>query len=226
MQIAFCFLLYSLFPGFQPYAPDIDLTNVRDRVVGILFGLIVMTYVFQHMAGAGNRPVTGHFAASPSAAWQVAGRSRSGNPVNEARPKAEALIAEISRELEKARHQAEVMSLEFNEPQSRESISSGDLETMLSHAKHILTLATSLTSDSAWQEWQQMPPEAQAAESGLRNAVAKRLERAAAHEIASEADANLSLAFDRWNETIQRLSLGGGRVASIGQIAGEIRRVR
>src|SRR4029077_7457216 len=37
LQMAFAFF-YSIFQG---YAPDTDLDNVRDRVVGILFGLIV-----------------------------------------------------------------------------------------------------------------------------------------------------------------------------------------
>ena len=45
MQIAFAFF-YSVFQG---YAPDIDLDNVRNRVIGILFGLIVTGLVFQYI---------------------------------------------------------------------------------------------------------------------------------------------------------------------------------
>ena len=45
LQIAFAFF-YSVFQG---YAPDTDLDNVRDRVVGILFGLIVTGLVFQYI---------------------------------------------------------------------------------------------------------------------------------------------------------------------------------
>ena len=45
LQIAFAFF-YSLFQG---YAPDTDLDNVRDRVVGILFGLIVTGLVFKYI---------------------------------------------------------------------------------------------------------------------------------------------------------------------------------
>jgi uncharacterized membrane protein YccC len=45
LQIAFAFF-YSVFQGF---APDTDLDNVRDRVVGILFGLIVAGLVFQYI---------------------------------------------------------------------------------------------------------------------------------------------------------------------------------
>lgn len=45
LQIAFAFFL-SLFQGF---APDTDLDKVRDRVVGILFGLIVIGLVFHYI---------------------------------------------------------------------------------------------------------------------------------------------------------------------------------
>ena len=45
LQIAFAFF-YSVFQGF---APDTDLDNVRDRVVGILFGLVVTAVVFNYI---------------------------------------------------------------------------------------------------------------------------------------------------------------------------------
>ncbi|HEY2713014.1 MAG TPA: FUSC family protein [Chthoniobacterales bacterium] len=45
LQIAFAFF-YSIFQG---YAPDTDLDNVRNRVVGILFGLIVTAFVFKYI---------------------------------------------------------------------------------------------------------------------------------------------------------------------------------
>ncbi len=45
LQIAFAFF-YSVFQG---YAPDTDLDNVRDRVVGILFGLLVTAFVFNYI---------------------------------------------------------------------------------------------------------------------------------------------------------------------------------
>ena len=45
LQIAFAFF-YSVFQG---YAPDTDLDNVRNRVVGILFGLVVTGLVFQYI---------------------------------------------------------------------------------------------------------------------------------------------------------------------------------
>ena len=48
LQMAFAFY-YSLFPGFERYAPDTDLGNVRNRFVGILLGLIVTAVVFHYV---------------------------------------------------------------------------------------------------------------------------------------------------------------------------------
>jgi hypothetical protein len=45
LQMAFAFF-YSVFQG---YAPDTDLDNVRNRVVGILFGLIVTGLIFKYI---------------------------------------------------------------------------------------------------------------------------------------------------------------------------------
>ena len=45
LQIAFAFFLSV----FQGYAPDTDLDNVRDRVVGILLGLVVTAFVFHYI---------------------------------------------------------------------------------------------------------------------------------------------------------------------------------
>src|SRR3954451_15498069 len=45
LQMAFAFF-YSVFQG---YAPDTDLDNVRNRMVGILFGLVVTGFIFRYI---------------------------------------------------------------------------------------------------------------------------------------------------------------------------------
>jgi uncharacterized membrane protein YccC len=45
LQIAFAFFISV----FQGYAPDTDLDNVRDRVIGILLGLLVTAFVFNYI---------------------------------------------------------------------------------------------------------------------------------------------------------------------------------
>jgi multidrug resistance protein MdtO len=44
-QIAFAFFLSM----FQGYAPDTDLDKIRDRMVGILIGIVVTTVVFHYI---------------------------------------------------------------------------------------------------------------------------------------------------------------------------------
>src|SRR5438105_886278 len=169
LQMAFAFF-YSVFQG---YAPDTDLDNVRNRVVGILFGLIVTGLVFQYIWP--ERTIDRLRGALRQVLLQLAKLLVIPSPqtaVKEAKPKAQALVAEISRELEQAQRQAELTGFEIGEPQAGDRVSLGNLEAALSRAEHMLNLATSLTTDSAWTEWQQLPPDAQHAESELRDAVA------------------------------------------------------
>src|SRR5213596_411213 len=219
LQIAFAFF-YSVFQG---YAPDTDLDNVRNRVVGILFGLIVTGLVFQYIWP--ERTIDRLRGALRQVLLQLAKLLVIPSPqtaVKEAKPKAQALVAEISRELEQAQRQAELTGFEIGEPQAGDRVSLGNLEATLSRAEQMLDLATSLTTDSAWTEWQQLPPDAQHAESELRNAIAKRVEHAAASDEREEAGANLSTAFARWTETMQALQVKNSRVALVSQIVTEV----
>jgi uncharacterized membrane protein YccC len=219
LQIAFAFF-YSVFQG---YAPDTDLDNVRNRVIGILFGLIVTGLVFKYIWP--ERTIDRLRAALRRVLLQLAKLLVIPSPqtaVKEAKPKAQALVAEISRELEQAQRQAELTGFEIGEPQAGGHVSLGNLEATLSGAEHMLNLATSLTTDSAWTEWQQLSPDTQHAESELRNAVAKRVERAAAGDEREDADANLSTAFTRWTQTTQALQIKNSRVALVSQIVTEV----
>src|SRR3954466_14919527 len=200
LQIAFAFF-YSVFQG---YAPDTDLDNVRNRVIGILFGLIVTGLVFQYIWP--ERTIDRLRGTSRQVLLQLAKLLVIPSPqtaVQETKPKAQALVAEISRELEQAQRQAELTGFEIGEAQAGDRVSLGNLEATLSRAEHMLKLATSLTTDSAWTEWQQLPPDAQHAESELRNAVATRVEHVATSDTLEAAGANLSTAFARWTETMR-----------------------
>jgi hypothetical protein len=219
LQIAFAFF-YSVFQG---YAPDTDLDNVRNRVVGILFGLIVTGLVFNYIWP--ERTINRLRGALRQILLQLAKLLVIPSPhtaVKEAKPKAQALVAEISRELEQAQRQTELTGFETGEPRVGDRVSLGNLEATLSRAEHMLGLATSLGTDSAWAEWQQLPPDAQHAESELRNAIAKRVERAAASDELEDAGANLSTAFARWTEIAQALQPKNSRVGLVSQIVTEV----
>jgi uncharacterized membrane protein YccC len=219
LQIAFAFF-YSVFQG---YAPDTDLDNVRDRVVGILFGLIVTGVVFAYIWP--ERTIDRLRDALRAALRQLARLleiPRAQTSIEAAKVEAHSLTAETGKSFELARRYADLTQFEFEESPDRERTSLGNLESMLSRAEHVFAPATSLTSDSAWDEWQQLPPAARIAESELRNAAAKRIEDATTNDPAKHLDdANLSIALTRWNETVVRPA-PDSRTALVSQIAAEV----
>jgi uncharacterized membrane protein YccC len=219
LQIAFAFF-YSVFQG---YAPDTDLDNVRNRVVGILFGLIVTGLVFRYIWP--ERTIDRLRAALRAALQQLARLVEIPRPetsMETAKAEAHGLIAESSKSFEQARRYADLTVFEFEESPDRDRTSLGDLESTLSRAEEVFVAATSLANDQAWNEWQQLPAAAKTAESELRSVAAKRIERAAASDEREDAGANLSTAFARWTETMQALQVKNSRVALVSQIVTEV----
>jgi Fusaric acid resistance protein family len=219
LQIAFAFF-YSVFQG---YAPDTDLDNVRDRVVGILFGLIVTGLVFRYIWP--EHTIDRLRDALRQALRQLARLLEIPRPdtsVEKAKTEAHALIPETSRTFEQARRYAELTTFELEESPNRDRTSLGNLEETLSRAEDVCDVANSLVSDEALASWQQLPTAAQIAESDLRDAAAKRIERAAASDEREDAGANLSTAFARWTETMEALQMKNSRVALVFQIVTEV----
>jgi uncharacterized membrane protein YccC len=160
LQIAFAFF-YSLFQSFQDYRPDIDLDNVRNRVVGILLGLFVTAVVFQYIwperAIDRLRDILRQALQQLARFLVIPGPT---TPVKEAKPNADELIAEISRELEQAQRQAELTGFEFEESSATDQISTSRLENVLVRAEEIFASAKSLVNDiernESWEKREQI----------------------------------------------------------------------
>ena len=219
LQIAFAFF-YSVFQG---YAPDTDLDNVRNRVVGILFGLIVTGLVFRYIWP--ERTIDRLRAALRRRFDNLRGCSKFPGleiSIEAAKSEAHALIGETSKSFDQARRYVELTQFEFEESPDRDRTSLGDLESTLSRAEEVFVAASSLASEQAWNEWQQLPPAARIAESELRNAAAKRIEDATTSGTEKDIDiANLSIALTRWNETVVRPA-PESRTALVSEIAAEV----
>jgi hypothetical protein len=99
------------------------------------------------------------------------------------------------------------------------------METVLERAEDIFVPATSLASDRAWDEWRELPLAAQMAESELRNAAAKRNERAATLVTSKNGDGAFPVAFNKWNEAIAQLPQTNGRTGLVSQIAAEVQQL-
>src|SRR5438105_2888323 len=219
LQLAFAFF-YSVFQG---YAPDTDLDNVRNRVVGILLGLIVTGLVFQYIWP--ERTIDRLRAALRAALQQLARLVEIPGPqtsIAAAKSEAHALIGATSKSFDHTRRYVELTQFEFEESPDRDRTSLGDLESTLSRAEEVFVAASSLVGDEALATWQQLPADAQAAESKLRNVVAKRVD----HDRPEESDANLSTAFARWTEITQALQLKNSRVALVSQIITEVQQLK
>src|SRR6266550_1656284 len=219
LQIAFAFF-YSVFQG---YAPDTDLDNVRNRVIGILFGLVVTGLVFRYIWP--ERIIDRLRAALQQALRQLAQLleiPRSDVSIEKGKAEADTLIAETSKSFEQARRYADLTVSEFEESPAGGRRAVESTEGTLSRAERVFVTATSLFSNHALDEWQQLPQTARIAESELRNAVAKRIERVAASDELKDAGGNFSTAFARWTETMQALQVKNSRVTLVTQIVTEV----
>ena len=148
LQIAFAFF-YSVFQG---YAPDTDLDNVRNRVVGILFGLIVTGLVFAYIWP--ERTIDRFRDALRAALRQLAKLLEIPRPdvsIEKAEAEADALTAETSRSFDQARRYTELTAFEFEESGAADQLPKTKLESILARAEEVFASAKSLVRGDAQQ---------------------------------------------------------------------------
>ncbi|HET6889175.1 MAG TPA: FUSC family protein, partial [Candidatus Udaeobacter sp.] len=141
LQIAFAFF-YSVFQG---YAPDTDLDNVRNRVVGILFGLIVTGLVFAYIWP--EHTIDRFRDALRAALRQLAKLLELPRPdasIEKTEAKADALIAETSKSFEQARRYANLTVFESEELRAADRLTNTKLENILARGEEIFASAKSL----------------------------------------------------------------------------------
>src|SRR6266436_2744988 len=141
LQIAFAFF-YSVFQG---YAPDTDLDNVRNRVVGILFGLVVTGLVFRYIWP--ERTIDRLRAALRQALRQLAQLLEIPRPessIEAAKAEAHALIGETAKSFDQARRYVELTQFESEESSATDQVSTCKLENILVRVEEIFASAKSL----------------------------------------------------------------------------------
>ena len=149
LQIAFAFF-YSVFQG---YAPDTDLDNVRNRVVGILFGLIVTGLVFAYIWP--ERTIDRFRDALRAALRQLATLLEIPRPdvsIGKKEAKADALISETSKSFEQARRYAALTVFESEELRAADRLTNTKLESILARAEEIFASAKLLAQGDAQQD--------------------------------------------------------------------------
>ena len=149
LQIAFAFF-YSVFQG---YAPDTDLDNVRNRVVGILFGLIVTGLVFRYIWP--ERTIDRLRDALRAALRQLARLVEIPRPetsIETAKADAHRLIGETSKSFDQARRYIELTQFESEESSATDQVSTSKLENILVRAEEIFASAKSLVQGDERQD--------------------------------------------------------------------------
>ena len=149
LQIAFAFF-YSVFQG---YAPDTDLDNVRNRVVGILFGLIVTGLVFRYIWP--ERTIDRLRDALRAALRQLARLLEIPRPdvsIEKTKTEADALIGETAKSFDQARRYVELTQFEFEESSATDQVSTSKLENILVRAEEIFASAKSLVQGDERQD--------------------------------------------------------------------------
>ena len=148
LQMAFAFF-YSVFQG---YAPDTDLDNVRNRVVGILFGLIVTGIVFRYIWP--EHTIDRFRDALRAALRQLAKLLALPRPdvsVEKTEAETDALTAETSKSFEQARRYAYLTVFESEELRAADRLTKNRLESILARAEEIFASAKSLVQGDAQQ---------------------------------------------------------------------------
>jgi uncharacterized membrane protein YccC len=149
LQIAFAFF-YSVFQG---YAPDTDLDNVRNRVVGILFGLIVTGLVFRYIWP--ERTIDRLRDALRAALRQLARLLEIPRPdvsMEKTKTEAHALIGETAKSFEQARRYIELTQFESEESSATDQESTSKLENILVRGEEIFASAKSLVQGNERQD--------------------------------------------------------------------------
>src|SRR5882672_10654594 len=149
LQVAFAFF-YSIFQG---YAPDTDLDNVRNRVIGILLGLIVTGLVFKYIWP--ERTIDRLRAALRQALRQLARLVEIPRPessIEAAKADAHRLIGETSESFDQARRYIELTQFEFEESPNGERTSTSKLENILVRAEEMFASAKLLVEGDERQD--------------------------------------------------------------------------
>jgi multidrug resistance protein MdtO len=204
LQFAFAFYL-SIFQGFEP---DVNLTTVRDRLVGILLGMFVSAVMFRYVwpeHAADQLRVT--LARVLRTISQLVCFPQAGSDMETQGQKTKSLHEALSRDMDSVMvlsEQATIENVMFDNPKN---FSSRLAEHITSHIQSLGLLSTALLRRTKIEEWQLLDQPAQASESELRVNVADHLRRMAASVETGQPlpSDGLGFAFAKWNLTAEGL---------------------
>jgi multidrug resistance protein MdtO len=198
LQFAFAFYL-SIFQGFEP---EVNLTTIRDRLVGIIVGTIVSAIVFRYVwpeHAADQLRVT--LARVLRTLAQLVCLPKPDLAMETDGKKTQALHGALVNDLDSVlvlSEQTAVENVMFDNPKT---FSSTLLEHITSHVQSLGLITTALLRRTKLEEWQMLNRSAQASEAELRGDVADYLKRLAVSVESHQSlpPDNLDSACAKWN---------------------------
>jgi multidrug resistance protein MdtO len=174
LQMALAFFM-CIFHGF---APKVEFDTIRDRLVGIVLGIVVSSVVFHYIwperAGDQFRAGLARTLRDLARLLVVPGV---GGPQME-QPAIGALRGEITKEFDNVRSLSGLAAFE-SETDHVTGLPISRLEAMVHHAQGMYLVATSLSGETALKEWARIETSAKEAEAALRASAAEELRRTA-----------------------------------------------
>jgi multidrug resistance protein MdtO len=200
LQFAFAFYLSI----FQTFEPEVNLTTIRDRLVGILLGTFISAIIFRYVwpeHAADQLRIT--LARVLRTLSQLVCLPKAEVAIETEGNKVKSLHSDLSRDMDSIMvlsEQAAVENVMFENPKN---FSSTMLEHIVSHIQTLGLITTALLRRTKLEEWQLLAKPAQAAEAELRGAVADYLERTAASVENHQGlpPGNLELESAKWSLT-------------------------
>ena len=175
LQIALAFYLCI----FQGFAPDTDFDKIRDRLMGIILGLVVSSVIFRYLwperSGERLRTVLSRLLRSLG---QLVLLPTSSTLRAVAASEAESLRGAITRDLDESLRLKELALLENEVPNRASHLPAEKLNEIVGHAQALYLIGRTLTTHAGLDAWAKLAPAERDLEAALRGNMAQQLLRA------------------------------------------------
>ena len=205
LQAAFAFYLCI----FQGFAPEVNFVTIRDRLVGIVLGVIVSSIVFHYIwpehAIDRLRATLARVLRNLSGLLLI---PKIGASVQAEKVAADKVRGEITKDLDNTLRLSELIVFENAKTDTPYSLSPSAIERLSSHTQALCLMTTALMGETKLEEWQRLETRVQQAETVLRMSAAERLQRVAAFiETGQPPKPNdMASIFATWNHTVVRMA--------------------
>jgi multidrug resistance protein MdtO len=200
-QAAFAFFLCV----FQGFAPEANFTTIRDRLTGIILGIvassIVLRYVWPEHAIDSLRATLGRLLRNLS---QLLMFPKIGAPIETEIKAAETIRATVTKDLDNTLRLTELLGIESMVVRNESGISLSALERLTANTQALCLMTSAMFAQTKIEEWQQLDPSVQQAENVLRTCAARQLQQVAAYVETSHCpkSVELEVALEDWNKKI------------------------